>query len=619
MDMDRGYTREAPWKLVFAVFLFIILACGGIGAFTWFSGEQALIIPILVITAAAAVTAAALFVLLFHRLVTMPLRKLTAAAEQLGSGRTDIDLPAASANVTGRLGRALAGVRNSVQRLVQDARTLSEAARQGSLRERIDAAACQGDYQTIAACMNGIFDSILPAFDEFKGRIDEYCVNDFTNVVQGEYKGDLKGMADSVETMRGRWLAVQGTYVAMSVGDFSQLPKLEAIGKRSANDEFLPPAIKMMKIINGVIDEANRLSDAVVRGDLETRGDSSRFEGRYREIVEGVNLIMDAMVRPVNEAVHVLQALAGNDFTVAMSQDYQGSFKSLSVSVNRVRETLDTLMREISVAAEEVAAGTRHVSDGSQHLSQGASEQASALEELTASIRQIAVQTGKNAVNAKEADALSIQARDLAEKGNGHMQQLLQSMQDINASAASISRIIKVIDDLAFQSNLLALNAAVEAARAGVHGKSFAVVADEVRNLAMKSAQSAKETAALIENSVARTEDGTRIATDTAEALGEIVKSVEKAAELVNEISVASNEHAAAIAQINQAVDQVSTVVQDNSSTAAQSASASEELSGQAARLREMVSQFKLSGSYTGEISPADTNIVPLRKVMPKY
>jgi methyl-accepting chemotaxis protein len=269
----------------------------------------------------------------------------------------------------------------------------------------------------------------------------------------------------------------------------------------------------------------------------------------------------------------------------------------MSVSLNTIIDSLNSVIDEINTASEQVHIGASQVSDSSQILSQGATQQASAVEELNASISDIAVQTKENADNANEAKALAFKVKENAESGNKHMSEMLNSMSAINESSANISKIIKVIDEIAFQTNILALNAAVEAARAGQHGKGFAVVAEEVRNLAARSANAAKETTDLIEGSIKKTETGTEIANNTAKALYEIVDGVSKAATLVAEIAASSQEQANGIAQINVGIEQVSQVVQTNSATAEESAASSEELSSQADLLKQAVGNFKLKKS----------------------
>jgi methyl-accepting chemotaxis protein len=266
----------------------------------------------------------------------------------------------------------------------------------------------------------------------------------------------------------------------------------------------------------------------------------------------------------------------------------------LGAALLELVNNMHRVVSSIYAAADQVASGSSLVADSSYALSQGATEQASSIQQLTASLVEIASQTNLNAKNAEKASELAQKAKSHAATGNEHMNGMLSAMDEINESSANIGKIIKVIDDIAFQTNILALNAAVEAARAGQHGKGFAVVAEEVRNLAAKSANAAKETTALIEGSKKKVDAGTKIANDTAEALGEIAAQVAAAADLVKSIAEASGEQAHAIEQVNGGIQQVSQVVSTNAATSEESAAASEELSGQANQLKETVSLFKL-------------------------
>ena len=294
-----------------------------------------------------------------------------------------------------------------------------------------------------------------------------------------------------------------------------------------------------------------------------------------------------------HEVALITEAIADGNLNVKF--DEKRHMTGIYKSVFDMSKKLNGFMVNINAASEQVAGGSRQVSDSSMSLSQGATEQASTIEELTASIEEISAQTKTNSRNADRAKEISGNAMSIAQQGNDQMDDMLKAMAEINNSSKSISNIIKVIDDIAFQTNILALNAAVEAARAGEHGKGFAVVAEEVRNLAARSANAAKETTEMIESSINKVKDGTGIANDTADALSKIVDGVSRAAELVNQIAVASEEQSVGVEQINLGISQISDVVQTASATAQETASASEELSSQAEMLKEQVSTFKLS------------------------
>lgn len=317
------------------------------------------------------------------------------------------------------------------------------------------------------------------------------------------------------------------------------------------------------------------------------------------------------ITQPMNEMKQVAQQVASGDLNVSLSIHTKDEVGALAEAFRIMIANMNEVLMNVSSSAEQVLAGSRQVSESSIALSQGATEQASSVEELTASLEQIASQTRQNAGNADEANLLVVTAKESAMQGNGQMREMLHAMEDINKSSESISKIIKVIDEIAFQTNILALNAAVEAARAGQHGKGFAVVAEEVRNLAARSANAAKETTEMIEGSIKKVADGTKIANETASALQNIVEDVAKVASLVNNIAIASNEQAIGVNQINLGIMQVSQVVQANSAGSEESASASEELSSQAQLLQEQINRFQLKKGYRSSPMAQDDELTP--------
>ena len=565
--------------------------------------------------------------------------KLTLAAKD-----GDLSYRADLSKLPGSYGQIVGGVNSALDALVEPLNVAAGYMKKigdGEIPSRI-AEDYQGDFNDIKNSINACIDG-LGAIREGNAVMQRMSLNDYSEKVEGEYRGIYNELSSSINMVADSVNNVIEVMTHVANGDLSDLESLLMAGRKSEKDLLIPGLILMIQSLKDLVSETDTLSLAAVNGELSTRGDTDKFQGEFAKVVQGINSTLDAVIEPINEASSVLLEMAGGNLNTRVNGKYQGDHAAIKNALNStlinmrsyvseisevlaqisdgnlnvqthanymgdfiaIRDSLadiissmSEVMGDIGQTADQVASGSRQVSDGSQALAQGSTEQASAIQELTASIAEIASQTKQNAINANHANDLAAVAKVNAEKGNEHMKEMLGSMKEINQSSENISKIIKTIDDIAFQTNILALNAAVEAARAGQHGKGFAVVAEEVRNLAARSAEAAKETTVLIEGSIQKVQNGTKIANETASSLIEIVDGVEKAANLVAGIADASNEQASGIAQVNKGIEQVAQVVQNNSATAEESAAASEELSSQAEILKGMVAKFKISSSY---------------------
>lgn len=401
---------------------------------------------------------------------------------------------------------------------------------------------------------------------------------------------------------------------------------------------------QMVETLSGfkaVSDEIFMISQEAVKGNLSQRGDVMKFQNLFRQIIEGINKTLDAVILPINEAADVLQRMAEGDLSTKMTGNYQGDhavlkdalnttidlmpFKesiavlqelargnfsvkmhgnykgdslALKTALNETILSVSQTLSKIMAVVSQVSLGAQQVAVVSNELAQGAQHQAAALEEVSSSMVEIGAQTKTNAVGAEEANTLVQESRRTSDRGTAEMERLTAAMNAISDSSRNISKIIKVIDEIAFQTNLLALNAAVEAARAGRHGLGFAVVAEEVRNLAARSAEAAKETAELIEGSIDRVQNGSALVVTTSEVLHRISENSTEVAQKVAEIVAASQEQAQGVGQVNVGLTQIDNVTQKNAANTESSAAAAEELSAQAVELQKLISGFRLQAEH---------------------
>lgn len=349
---------------------------------------------------------------------------------------------------------------------------------------------------------------------------------------------------------------------------------------------------RMLKPIDGVVEAANKIAegDLAVHLEVETKDEI----GTLADTFAGMSENLQALIKDIS---YLLGQMAIGNFCIKseVPEKYVGEYKEILDAMRGIHQTLNGTLSNIDQASEQVNAGASQVSSAAQALSQGATEQAASVEELSTTIAEISRHIQLTAENAQAANTLTGQVGDGVLQSNKKMDEMVAAMGEISEKSNEIGKIIKTIDDIAFQTNILALNAAVEAARAGAAGKGFAVVADEVRNLASKSAEAAKSTTVLIEETVDAVNNGTRIADETSQSLQSVVENANQVVKNIQAIADASNEQANSISQVTTGVDQISTVVQTNSATAQESAAASEELSSQSQMLKDLISKFKLN------------------------
>lgn len=328
-------------------------------------------------------------------------------------------------------------------------------------------------------------------------------------------------------------------------------------------------------------------------GNLQTKV-TSYGNNELGSLAHSIGGSMEMMFRYISEITTITNQMAKGNFNFTFKNQFIGDFEAIEKALTTLASDLSHTLTQIGEAVDQVTSGSDQVSSGAQALAQGATEQASAIEEFSASISDIASQVTQNASHSLEANNMANNSNAAASSSNEQMKQLMSAMVDMNDKSAEIRKIIKTIEDIAFQTNILALNAAIEAARAGEAGKGFSVVANEVRNLAGKSAEAAKLTATLIQASVNSINTGVALADQTAKEMLSVVTGAEATTEIMNKITHSSKEQAEALAHLSIGVEQISSVVQSNSATSEENAAASEELSGQATLMKELLAKFQL-------------------------
>ena len=572
--------------------------------------------------------------------LTKPVKRLGDLVADVSGGNLNINMDRKniSGDEIGSLTLNIYNLVDTIKTIVDNTIELGRQASAGHLEVRGDESAYQGSFCELVTGANKIIESLGVYMDNLNDAVLIYDENFHTSYMNKSLQNqgfesekvigkpfydflpenDGNEVKKHMEQVKATGLMAQSRLETILptgqsiVEDYSYLPVKDSLGNILA---YMMVCANVTQIVRAqavaekvkayqefeAFDIKRTLVEGLAKGILqfdfnpephdEDTADAASSFGQIGETLQDAVTVIKGYVEEVNET---LSELAKGDLTVSITQEYIGDFVSIKDSINNISSSLRNTMAEISSASEQVLSGAQQIATSAADLANGASEQASSIEELNASIDMINQQTTQNAEDAKEASTLSGKSTKYAGEGNEAMQQMLEAMSQIKESSNSISRIIKVIQDIAFQTNLLALNAAVEAARAGEHGKGFAVVAEEVRNLAARSQTAATETTGLIEDSITRVESGSGIAETTADALDNIVTSANEVLQIINGISASSRDQAEAIGQVVVGLDQISSVVQSNSAVSEETAAASEELNTQAEILQQRVSFFKL-------------------------
>jgi len=489
------------------------------------------------------------------------------------------------------------GISANIKSIIDESKKLSDSVENGELSSRGDVSKVSFEFAPVIAGMNMIMDSFIKPLQVSSEYINKISLGMIPAKITDEYKGKFNETKVSLNTCIDS--------INMLTKDVYSLSTAAVEGKLAVRADASKHNGDFRKIVQGFNDTldsvigplnvAAEYVDRISKGDIPPKI-TDNYNGDFNEIKNNLNTCIDSLKSLIiDDGGAVLKAAADKNLSVRMSVKYSGFFETLKSDINNLLDTLDGSLQQVAAGSEQVTAASLEISQGSQAVAQGASEQASSLQEISSSLHEMNSMAKRNVSNAKECQLLSTAARGITNEGVDNMKKMSAAIDRIKESANATSKIIKTIDEIAFQTNLLALNAAVEAARAGDAGKGFAVVAEAVRNLAMRSADAAKNTAKLIDESVKNSDEGVNINKEVMKSLEEINQQVNKVSEFVTGITEASENQSLGIEQVNTGLNQLNDVTQQNAAYSQESASAAEQLSSQAEQMKCMVACFKLS------------------------
>nr|WP_298120310.1 methyl-accepting chemotaxis protein [uncultured Pseudoxanthomonas sp.] len=496
-------------------------------------------------------------------------------------------------------------ITRSIVRPMAEVMSVADAVARGQLDRQIiiDDRSELGDLLGSMQRMQTQVKAVIAAQSEMAVRHDEGRIS--YRIDDSAFPGEYGRMVRETNALVAQHIGVKMRAVEVmrryAVGDLSEdMDRLP--GEKVVITEAMDMCKANLSAING---EIKRLATAAASGDFTHRGDVDKYQYDFRDMVEGLNRLMETTDGNLAEVSELLQAIARGDLTARMEGDFHGVFASMRDDANATVAQLTDIVGGIQMAAISINTAAGEIASGNNDLSRRTEQQAANLEETAASMEELTSTVRQNAESARQANQLAIGAAGVASLGGDVVGQVVTTMRDIEQSSKKIAEIISVIDGIAFQTNILALNAAVEAARAGEQGRGFAVVASEVRTLAQRSANAAKEIKGLIENSVDRVADGSALVNQAGTTMGEIVASVQRVTDIMAEISAASQEQSAGIEQVNQTITQMDETTQQNAALVEEATAAARSMEEQAGALTQSVSVFKLHATVSTPVRQA--------------
>ncbi len=465
---------------------------------------------------------------------------------------------------------------DDIRNVLSELRGLSQAVSEGNLHARGDMDAFAGGWKELVGGINLLIESFVKPINVMSACIDRISNGEIPEEITEEYKGDFSRIKNSVNLMIANLRKTVGVAERIAQGDLSF--EVEALSEKDMLGKSLTQMVRTLKII---VKSINSLTDAVLEGKLDVRGEAEKFQGEYARIIQGVNDTLDAVVGPLNMTAKYVDRISKGWLPEKITQEYKGDFNEIRNNINAMIENLTRFAIDVQRTAGQVAGGSEEVSTGAEQVSGGTSQQAASIEQISASMEEMSSMVSQNADNARQTAAIAGDTALHTQEGRRAVEETVKAMK-------SISEKILVVEDIARQTNMLALNAAIEAARAGEHGKGFAVVAAEVRKLAEKSQKSAKAINTLSVTNLEISENAGKI-------MEQMFAGIQKTADLVQEISASSGEQAGGIVQVNKAIQQLDQIIQHNAASAEEMASASRDLASQAEYLLRAASFFKIS------------------------